>query len=77
MKQTAEIRRRLLNGTVICGRALYLTDSIPNGRTRAGEVARKEGRRLISEPCRHRRHGDSLYHDYWLDPEQLRPMRTA
>ncbi len=70
--QTKEVRRRLLSG-MACGRQFYF-DAIPNGRTRAGEIAKRMGKVLVSTPCVHMEQGEPSYHDYWLAerrPEQL------
>lgn len=67
--QTAEVRRRLFAG-MACGRQLYF-DAIPNGRTRAREIARRMGRVLVSEPCVHHTSDDPAYRDYRLDLPRL------
>ncbi len=65
--QTGEVRRRLLSGSA-CGRQFYF-DAIPNGRTRAGEIAKRMGKVLVSTPCVHRTHDEPHYADYRLvDP---------
>ena len=63
--QTAEVQRRLLEGTA-CGRTFYLR-AIPNGRTRAGEIAKRLGKVLASEPCKHRNSDEPAYRDYRLE----------
>jgi len=72
--QTDRVRVLLTTGSCIaCGTWMY-RNGLPNGRTRAGEIAEQLGMDLASELCGHREPGDPPYHDYWLtvrEPKQL------
>lgn len=70
--QTAIVRAELMRG-LLCGKWAY-RNALPNGRTRAGEIARRMNADLVSDLCAHRELGDPAYRDYSLAPRRPEQM---